>query len=202
MSAIARWLTDVIVGSAVDASEEALPRFGRRHPRALRFARLVGGAFLVLAGLWEAVISIVVFVHVAITGDLDDRVVTPVLLLPFSMGVGLTVWGLRMMRRGWASRGVVGAALTGYDDSLRRLRAGGLQAPALRAGGLQTPESENVGAATARWLRTVFVFVLWIAGSVIAILAGVPDGYAMVLGWLLPITAYIVYRRRRAAGRY
>ena len=192
MSAIARWLTDVIVGSAVDASEEALPRFGRRHPRALRFARLVGGAFLVLAGLWEAVISIVVFVHVAITGDLDDRVVTPVLLLPFSMGVGLTVWGLRMMRRGWASRGVVGAALTGYDDSLRRLRTGGLQ----------TPESENVGAATARWLRTVFVFVLWIAGSVIAILAGVPDGYAMLLGWLLPITAYIVYRRRRAAGRY
>jgi hypothetical protein len=192
MSAIARWFTDVIVGSAVDASEEALPRFGRRYPRALRFARLVGGAFLVLAGLWEAVISIVVFVSVAITGDLDDRMVTPFLLLPFSMGVGLTVWGLRMMRRGWASRGAVGAALTGYDDSLRRLRTGGLQ----------TPEIENVGAATARWLRTVFIFVLWIAGSVIAILAGVPDGYAMLLGWLLPITAYIVYRRRRAAGRY
>jgi hypothetical protein len=47
-------------------------------------------------------------------------------------------------------------------------------------------------------LRTVFVLVLWIAGSVIAILAGVPDGYAMLLGWLLPITAYIIYRRRRA----
>jgi hypothetical protein len=90
---IGRWLADAIVGSAVDASEEALPRFGRRHPRALRFARLVGGAILVLGGLWEAAISMVVFVHVAITGDFDDRVVAPVLLLPFSMGVGLTLWG-------------------------------------------------------------------------------------------------------------
>lgn len=107
------------------------------------------------------------------------------------MGVGLTIWGLGMMRRGWASRGVVDAALTDDDYSHGRRRTEG-----------RLTESHNVEGATARWLRTVFGLVLWIAGSVIAILAGVPDGYAMLLGSLLPITAYLVYRRRRAAGWY
>jgi hypothetical protein len=64
----------------------------------------VGGAFLVVAGVYEAVLSLVVFVYVASTGDLDDLVATAFLLLPFSMGVGLTIWGIRMVRRGWASR--------------------------------------------------------------------------------------------------
>ena len=95
IGAVGRWLADVVVGSAVDASEDALPRFGRRHPRALRFARLGGGAFLVLVGLYEALLSVVVFVYVAITGDFGDRVVTAVLLLSLAFGVGLTVWGLR-----------------------------------------------------------------------------------------------------------
>jgi hypothetical protein len=192
IGAVGRWLADVVVGSAVDASEDALPRFGRRHPRALRFARLGGGAFLALVGFYEALLCVVVFVYVAITGDFDDRVLTPVLLIPLSLGVGITVWGLRMVRRGWASRGLVGAALTDDDYSL-----GGR-----RTGGRLMPESHNVEGATVRWLRIVFGLVLWIAGSVIAIFAGVPDGYAMLLGSLLPITLYLVYRRRRAAGRY
>jgi hypothetical protein len=38
-------------------------------------------------------------------------------------------------------------------------------------------------------------------GSVLLILARVPDGYAVVLGWLLPITVYLVYRSRRSAHR-
>jgi predicted ABC-type exoprotein transport system permease subunit len=58
----------------------------------------------------------------------------------------------------------------------------------------------RVGSATAGWLRVVVMFVLWVAGSVILILLRVPDGYAVILGWLLPLAAYLVYRRRRSAG--
>jgi hypothetical protein len=181
---IARRLAWTLVGAAaMDAADEGMAGFGRRFPRALRFARIVGGASLVLVGLFEAVLSIVGFVHVAYSGE---GLWSLVLLVPLAFGVGLTVWGLGMMRRGWASRGVVGAAV---DDSCSSTED-------------RLPESHGVGAPTAAWLRTVSVFVLWIAGSVIAILAGVPDGYAVLLGCALPITAYVVHRRRRAAGRY
>ena len=45
------------------------------------------------------------------------------------------------------------------------------------------------------------MFLLWVAASVILILLRVPDGYAVVLGWLLPLAAYLVYRHRRSTGR-
>jgi hypothetical protein len=57
-----------------------------------------------------------------------------------------------------------------------------------------------VGAATSAWIRLVAMFLLWVAASVILILLGVPDGYAVVLGWLLPLAAFLAYRRRRSAG--
>jgi hypothetical protein len=182
---IARRLAWTFVGAAVmDAADEGLTGFGRRFPRALRFARIVGGASLVLVGVLEAGAVVLFFADVAY----GEGAASLFLLIPLAFGVGLTVWGLGMMRRGWASRGVVGTAT--IRDSYSS------------AGGRLIPESHNVGAPTASWLRMVFVFALWIAGSVIAILAGVSDGYAMLLGSLLPITAYLVYRRRRAAGRY
>ena len=56
------------------------------------------------------------------------------------------------------------------------------------------------GSATAAWIRVVVMILLWVAGSVILILLRVPDGYALILGWLLPLTAFLVYRRRRSAG--
>ena len=62
-------------------------------------------------------------------------------------------------------------------------------------------DNANVGKPTNAWLTTVLALVLWVTGSVLLILARVPDGYAMVLGWLLPITVYLVYRFRRSANR-
>ena len=65
---------------------------------------------------------------------------------------------------------------------------------------MPTPGNAPMGAATAAWLRVVVMFLLWIAASVILILLRVPDGYAVVLGWLLPLAAYLVYRHRRSRG--
>jgi hypothetical protein len=45
------------------------------------------------------------------------------------------------------------------------------------------------------------VIVLWVAGSVIAILARVPDAYAVLLGWLLPLAVFLVYRARRSGRK-
>lgn len=99
---IVRRLAWILVGAAVmDAADERLTGFGRRFPRTLRFARIVGGAFLTLAGLFEAVLAMVVLAHVAYSGE---GVASLGLLIPLALGVGLTVWGLGMLRRGWASR--------------------------------------------------------------------------------------------------
>jgi hypothetical protein len=57
-----------------------------------------------------------------------------------------------------------------------------------------------VGSATAAWVRSVVMILLWIAGSVIFILLGLRDGYALLLGSLLPLAAYLAYRYRRSAG--
>lgn len=104
---IARRLGWILVGAAVmDAADEGLTGFGRRFPRTLRFARIVGGAFLVLIGLFEAVSSMVGLAYVVYS---DEGVASLVLLIPLAFGVGITVWGLGMMRRGWASRRSVDA---------------------------------------------------------------------------------------------
>ena len=62
-------------------------------------------------------------------------------------------------------------------------------------------DKATVGKPTNTWLMVVFALVLWVIGSVLLILARVPDGYAMVLGWLLPIAVYLVYRFRPSANR-
>lgn len=63
------------------------------------------------------------------------------------------------------------------------------------------PKSDApVGAATSAWLRTVAMFLLWIAGSVIFIVLGLRDGYALILGALFPLAAYLFFRWRRSAG--
>lgn len=86
----------------------------------------------------------------------------------------------------------VGIALTGLYLFLRRARSWDDLMP--------PPNDAPVGAATAAWIRLVAMFLLWVAASVILILLGVPDGYAVVLGWLLPLAAFLAYRRRRSAG--
>lgn len=65
---------------------------------------------------------------------------------------------------------------------------------------MPTPGNAPVGSATAAWIRVAVVLLLWVAASVILILLRVPDGYAVILGWLLPLAAYLRYRRRRSAG--
>jgi len=85
----------------------------------------------------------------------------------------------------------VGIALTVGYSRLRRARSFGELLPKSDA---------PVGAATAAWIRTVVLFLLWIAGSVIFIVLGLRDGYALVLGATFPLAAYLRYRRRRSAG--
>jgi hypothetical protein len=63
------------------------------------------------------------------------------------------------------------------------------------------PKREGpAGAATAAWIRTVVLLLLWIAGSVIFIVLGLRDGYALILGALFPLAAYLFFRWRRSAG--
>ena len=90
----------ILVGAAVmEMVDEGLPGFGRRFPRTLRFARIVGGTLLVVAGLFEAVLATVALVDLMVGGE---GVATLVLLVPLAFGVGITAWGLGMVRRGWA----------------------------------------------------------------------------------------------------
>ena len=87
---------------------------------------------------------------------------------------------------------VVGIALTSFCFYLRKARSWEDLIP--------PTSNAHVGSATAAWLRAVVMLLLWIAGSVMLILLRVPDGYAVILGWLLPVAAFLVYRRRRSAG--
>lgn len=98
LRALASLGAEKLVDSAVDNAEDYASGFGKRHPRALRFVRIVGGAFLALGGLWEVVLTIVVFVYVVI--DEGVQVALFVLLLPLAMGIGLLVWGIGLVRRG------------------------------------------------------------------------------------------------------
>jgi hypothetical protein len=81
---------------------------------------------------------------------------------------------------------IVGMALTGLYFYLRNLRYRGTL--------MRTPA--DPGSATAGWLKVVLVIVLWIAGSVIAIVAGIDDALAMFLGGLLPLAVFLVRRFR------
>jgi hypothetical protein len=70
---VASSLADALVGSAVDRAEEEASGFGLRYPRTLRIARIVGGAFLALAGAWETGGTIVLFIWVVINEGVPDR---------------------------------------------------------------------------------------------------------------------------------
>jgi hypothetical protein len=84
----------------------------------------------------------------------------------------------------------VGFVLTSLYFLVRRLRT---------SDRLIDVDEEEVGSATATWLKVVAVLVLWVLGSVLAIVARVPDQFAVLLGWLLPLTVFLVYRSRRSA---
>jgi len=86
----------------------------------------------------------------------------------------------------------VGIATTGLYWYLRRLRT---------SDRFIRVDEKDIGKATATWLKAVLAIALWVMGSVLLILARVPDGYAVVLGWLLPIAVYLGYRFRRYAHR-
>jgi hypothetical protein len=81
----------------------------------------------------------------------------------------------------------ISLALTGVYRYLRWLRTSDRFIRVNKAG---------IGKPTTASLTAVLVIVLWIIGSVLLILARVPDGYAVVLGWLLPITVYLIHRFR------
>lgn len=118
---ILRRLAWILVGAAVmDAVEERMTGFGEHFPRTRRFARFVGGAFLVLIGLFEAVLAIVVFAHVAYSGEF---VASLFVLIPLAFGVGMIVWGLGMVRRGWVSRSSVQARRAWPDPDPDVLKA-------------------------------------------------------------------------------
>ena len=104
---IARRLAWILLGAAaMEAGDDVLTGFGRRFPGTLRFARIVGGAFLILTGLFQAVLAMVFLAYLVYSGE---GVASLILLIPLAFGVGITVWGLGMMRRGWASRRSVDA---------------------------------------------------------------------------------------------
>lgn len=200
---ITRRLAWTLVGAAaMDAADEGLTGFGRRFPRTLRFARFVGGAFLVLVGLFEAVLAIVVFAHVAYSGEFAASLF---LLIPLAFGVGITVWGLGMMRRGWASSPSVQArtpwpnpvpnvpkAADEHQLWVRNRRGRGRVT-------LNSPEGATPGSVTSTWLKVVAAILLWIAGSVLALVAGMTDALAFWLGGLFPLAAFLVPRLRRYA---
>jgi len=95
-------IAEILMAAGVmDAAEEHLTGFGRRFPRTMRFVRLVGGAFLVLFGLFEALASLWAFADLTYNGEFPASLLLLVLL---AMGVFAIVWGLATMRRGWASR--------------------------------------------------------------------------------------------------
>ena len=189
---IARRLAWTLVGAAaMDAADEGLTGLGRRFPRTLRFARIVGGAALVLVGLFEAVLAIVVFAVVAYDGEFPASLF---LLVPLGFGVGLTVWGLGMMRRGWASRrsGDVRTPSPHPDPNVPDAAdAHHLWAP-------ESPAGAAPGSATSTWLKVVAAILLWIAGSVLALVAGLPDAFAFWLGGLVPLAVFVAPRLLRS----
>ena len=121
----------------------------------------------------------------------DRKAVAAIWLLVL---VGTFVIGGRTNDPGGAGElgAAIGIALTSLYLFLRRARSWEDLLP--------PPGDAPVGSATAAWLRVVVMLLLWVAGSVILILLRVPDGYAVILAWLFPLAAYLVYRRRRAAG--
>ena len=63
-------------------------------------------------------------------------------------------------------------------------------------------EQRPCGCGHRGLAQVVVMLLLWVAASVISILLRVPDGYSVILGWLLPLAAFLVYRHRRSAGQY
>lgn len=98
LRAVASLVGDTLADSAVDRAENYASGFGLRHPRGLRFVRIVGGALLALVGLWDVVITIGAFVYVVIGEGIQLALL--ILLLPLGMGFGLLVWGIGLLFRG------------------------------------------------------------------------------------------------------
>jgi hypothetical protein len=70
----------------------------------------------------------------------------------------------------------------------------------------RTTTSHTISTATpsgrARWVEIVLVTGLWIAGTVVALIAGVPVDYAAWLGGLLPLAVLLVRHLRRSDRRH
>lgn len=94
--------------------------------------------------------------------------------------------------------GVVGFALTGLYLYVRGLRHRGRL---VRRPAQLIRTSAHPGSTTKSWLKVVLVMLLWLAGSVTALLAGMHDSLALLLGGLLPLAVFLVRRFRRHAGR-
>jgi len=86
----------------------------------------------------------------------------------------------------------IGFALTGVYGYVRWLRT---------SDRFIRVDKAEIGKATTTWLTAVLLVALWVLGSVLLILARVPDGYAVLLGWLLPIIVHLGHRFRRSANR-
>jgi hypothetical protein len=99
---VIRRLAWMLIGAAaMDAAEEGVTGLGRRFPRALRLAQVVGGGLLVLIGFLQAVLSLVALAVVAYGGE---GVESLILLIPSALGVLTVVWGLELVHPGWARR--------------------------------------------------------------------------------------------------
>ncbi len=95
-----RRLSSALLGAAVlDLVDEYATGFGRRFPRTFGVARIVVGGALLLVGPLEAGSSLAVLVYFVYSGE---GLTSLFLLLPLALGAGITLWGIGMMRRGWA----------------------------------------------------------------------------------------------------
>jgi hypothetical protein len=91
--------------------------------------------------------------------------------------------------------GAAALALTGLYFYVRRLR--GRRGLMRRATLWRSPGGAQPGSVTLTWLKVVVAILLWIAGSVVAIVAHVPDALAFWLGALLPLAVFVGPRLRR-----
>ena len=86
-------------------------------------------------------------------------------------------------------------ALTSLYFYVRRLRR--RRGLIRRATLWRSPGGAEPGSVTLTWLKVVAAILLSIAGSVVLIVAHVPDALAFWLGGLLPLAVFLVPRLRR-----
>ena len=128
--------------------------------------------------IWAFVIA-VVFLVAAFAGSEN-------LLAKDSAGVGQTA-------------AAVALAVTSVYFYVRRLRRRrGLMR---RATLWRSPGGAEPGSVTLTYLKVIVAILLWIAGSVVALLAHVPDALAFWLGGLLPMAVFFTPRLRRHSRR-